>query len=449
MIALDKEQYKSINCSLTIIGGGPAGLSAAIKAWELGIKDIVIIEREHYLGGILPQCIHSGFGTRIFNEELTGPEYAQRLIDLVSRTKIRIFKDTFALSVNNSDSVKISVMTTGKNNGFVNINSKSLILATGCRERTRGQILIPGSRPAGVFTAGFIQRLVNIEGYLPGKKIVILGSGDIGLIMARRLKLEGCDVKGVFELMPFSTGLKRNIVQCLDDYDIPLSLSHTVTKIEGKSSLSSVEISQVDDSLKPVKGTERRIKCDTLLLSVGLIPENELAKTAGVYIDKNTQGPEVDEKFQTNIDGIFSCGNSLFVNDLVDNVTEDAYIAARKAFDYLNNKTTRGNIAVRISPDENIAQIIPQIITSFEDVDLWVRAKKPFKNAEFSIRPASVKEADGKLSENGFEEKILFSKKIKYVFPGELIKIKILKDNLKNIAEAAGKTGIKASINIK
>ena len=449
MIASDKEQYKSTDCSLAIIGGGPAGLSAAVKAWELGIKDIVIIEREHYLGGILPQCIHSGFGTRVFNEELTGPEYSQRFIDLVSKTQIRIFKDTFALSVSNSDSGKISTLTTGKKYGLLNINSGSLILATGCRERTRGQILIPGSRPAGVFTAGFIQRLVNIEGYLPGKKIVILGSGDIGLIMARRLKLEGCDVRGVFELMPFSTGLKRNIVQCLDDYDIPLNLSHTVTKIKGERSLSSVEISQVDNNLKPVKGTERNIKCDTLLLSVGLIPENEIAKTAGVLIDKNTQGPEVDEKFQTNIDGIFSCGNSLFVNDLVDNVTEDAYIAAEKAFDYLNNKKIRGNISVRILPGENIAQIIPQIITSLEDVSIWVRAKKPFKNADFDIYPDNKKDTCNNNPENGFKGKILFSKRLRYVFPGELIKIKISKENLKNIAETAGGSDIKASINIK
>ena len=447
MIITDKE-YKNQNCSLTIVGGGPAGLSAAIKAWESGIKDIIIVERESYLGGILPQCIHSGFGTRIFNEELTGPEYSQRLIDMIGRTKIKIVRNTFALSLNTTDSGKISVLTTSKNNGLVNINSESLILATGCRERTRGQIMIPGSRPSGIFTAGFIQRLVNIEGYLPGKKIVILGSGDIGLIMARRLKLEGCDVLGVFELMPFSTGLKRNIVQCLDDYDIPLYLSHTVTKIQGKHALSSIEISQVDSGLKPLKGTEKKIKCDTLLLSVGLIPENELAKTAGILIDKNTQGPEIDERFQTNIDGVFSCGNSLFVNDLVDNVTEDAFTAALKAFDYLNGKAARGNLSIKISPGNNVAQIIPQKITSFGDLSLWVRAKIPLKNANFEICQNNMENIYNKSSKAGMSEKVLFSKKLRYVFPGELIRINISEYNFKNMIDMHSGSDLKASINL-
>ena len=448
MILIDRE-HTNKECSLAIVGGGPAGLSAAARAWELGIKDIMIIEREPYLGGILPQCIHSGFGTRIFNEELTGPEYAQRFIDLVKKTKIKIIKNTFALSIDKANKKKIRILTTNKYEGLVNINAKSLVLATGCRERTRGQILIPGNRPAGVFTAGFIQRLVNIEGYLPGKKIVILGSGDIGLIMARRLKLEGCEVQGVFELMPFSTGLKRNIVQCLDDYDIPLYLSHTVTKIEGRGSLSSVIISRVDNKLKPIKGTERKIKCDTLLLSVGLIPENELAKTAGILIDANTQGPEVDENFQTNIDGIFSCGNSLFVNDLVDNVTDDAFLAAEKAFAYMNGKIISRNISVRILPGENIAQIIPQKIYSLGNVSLWVRAKIPLKNAVFEIFTENIKDGFDKKPDNIIENKILFSKKLRFVFPGELIKINIAKDDFKDIADAASGFDIKALLRIK
>ncbi len=445
----DKNHYKNRNCSLAIIGGGPAGLSAAVRAAELGMEDIILVERESFLGGILPQCIHSGFGTKIFKKELTGPEYAQRLIDQSKQTKIEILKDTYALSIHKKIPETITILTTGASTGFTNINAKALILATGCRERTRGQIMIPGSRPAGVFTAGFIQRLVNIEGYLPGKKIAVLGSGDIGLIMARRLKLEGCDVLGVFELMPFSTGLKRNIVQCLDDYDIPLFLNHTVTKIEGKNSLSSIEISEVDADLKPIRGTEKKIVCDTLLLSVGLIPENELAKTAGILIDENTQGPEVSESFQTNIEGIFSCGNSLFVNDLVDNVTEDAFKAAQRAIEYINNKIIPGKRSIKLLPGRNIAQIIPQKITSFEDLSIWIRAKLPFKNADFEICLHGKNTIRDKNSQNILNNKILFSKKLKYVFPGELIKIKIPKDALKNLEKISASFDIEGSINKK
>ena len=308
----------------------------------------------------------------------------------------------------------ISITTAGRKTGFRTLHARSVILGLGSRERTRGQIMLPGSRPAGVFTAGLAQRMVNIEGYLPGKEIVILGSGDIGLIMARRLTLEGCNVKGVYEIMPFSTGLLRNISQCLDDYGIPLYLSHTVSNILGNRRVEAVEVCPVDHELNPVISRTKKIKCDTLLLSVGLIPENELTKTCGIAIDENTGGPVIDEDFMTSQDGIFTCGNSLFIYDIVDGVTEDGYIAARNAAGYIERKAT-GECSVKVSPGKNVAYVVPQKISGKKDINFKIRAKYPLKDARLKIPGL------------GFE------KKIKHINPGEMLFVDVAKEELSGL----------------
>jgi len=412
---------------LVIIGSGPAGLACAIKASEIGIDKILIVERGSLPGGILPQCIHSGFGLKTFNKELTGPEYNQIFIDKLARTNVSILLDTMALDMkikntkvtsdlNKNPSRIINIITASRDCGYKIISTKSLVLSLGCRERTRGQIMLPGSRPSGIFTAGLIQRMVNIDGYLPGKEIIILGSGDIGLIMARRLTLEGCNVKGVYEIMPFSTGLLRNISQCLDDYNINLQLSHTVSNIIGEKQLEAVEVCSVDTNLKPISSRTKRIQCDTLLLSVGLIPENELSKTCGIEIDSRTGGPIVNENFMTSQDGIFSCGNSLFVNDVVDNVTEDGYSVATNAADFLIGKKII-NCSIEVLVGKNISYIVPQKISGRKDIKLKIRAKYPLKNAKLEIL------------------EIDYIKKLKYINPGELIIIELPKsvfNKLKN-----------------
>lgn len=316
--------------AIVIIGGGPAGLAAAISAAEQGEKDILILERDRELGGILNQCIHNGFGLHTFQEELTGPEYAARYIEKVERMGIPYLTDTMVLDLS-SEKVVTAVSPT---EGIFQIQAQAVILAMGCRERPRGALNLPGYRPAGIYTAGTAQRLVNVEGRMPGREVVILGSGDIGLIMARRMTLEGAKVKVVAELMPYSGGLKRNIVQCLEDFGIPLKLSHTVVAIHGKERLTGVTLAQVDHDGRPVPGTEEEYSCDTLLLSVGLIPENELSKNAGVALSSATSGPVVDESFQTSVNGIFACGNVLHVHDLVDFVSEEAANAGRRAAEY-------------------------------------------------------------------------------------------------------------------
>ena len=328
-------------CDLVIIGGGPAGLAAALGARKQGIKDILIVERDKELGGILNQCIHNGFGLHTFKEELTGPEYAGRYIEQVKDAGIPYVTDSMVLSIQSMSQYKSSLQAdkvitmVSRTEGIIQIQAKAVILAMGCRERPRGALNIPGYRPAGIYSAGTAQRLVNMEGYLPGREVVILGSGDIGLIMARRMTLEGAHVKVVAELMPYSGGLKRNIVQCLNDYDIPLKLSHTVVDIHGKERVTGITLAKVDEKGKPIPGTEEEYACDTLLLSCGLIPENELSRELGVKLNPVTSGPVVDESLETNVPGVFACGNVLHVHDLVDFVSEEADRAGTCAARYI------------------------------------------------------------------------------------------------------------------
>ena len=342
---------------LVIVGGGPAGLAAAEAARKNGIENMIILERDKELGGILNQCIHNGFGLHTFKEELTGPEYAQRFIDRVKELDIPYKLNTMVMDI--SEDKKVTIMN--REEGLQVLQARSAILAMGCRERPRGALNIPGSRPAGIYSAGTAQRLVNMEGFMPGREVVILGSGDIGLIMARRMTLEGAKVKVVAELMPYSGGLKRNIVQCLDDFGIPLKLSHTVIDIDGKDRVRGITLAQVDDRGKPIPGTEEYYSCDTLLLSVGLIPENELSKEAGVELSPVTSGPVVNESLETNIPGVFACGNVLHVHDLVDFVSEEAAAAGKNAAKYIlgNTDTESGEKVIPIIPTSGVRYTVP------------------------------------------------------------------------------------------
>lgn len=344
---------------IVIVGGGPAGLAAAASARKNGAESILILERDHELGGILNQCIHNGFGLHTFKEELTGPEYAGRFIDEVEQLQIEYKLNTMVVDISKD---KI-VTCISRKDGLYQIQASAIILCMGCRERPRGALNIPGYRPAGIFSAGTAQRLVNMEGYMPGREVVILGSGDIGLIMARRMTLEGAKVKVVAELMPYSGGLKRNIVQCLDDFGIPLKLSHTVVDIDGKERVKGVTLAQVDEHLKPIPGTEEYIPCDTLLLSVGLLPENELSRGAGVELSRVTSGPLVDESLQTNIDGVFACGNVLHVHDLVDFVSEEAATAGENAAAYVaEEKVREAETPVVINAQSGVRYTVPSTV---------------------------------------------------------------------------------------
>ena len=387
---------------VVIVGGGPAGLAAAIAARKEGIDSILVLERDNQLGGILNQCIHNGFGLHTFKEELTGPEYATRFIDQALELNIEYKLHTMVCDI--SPEKVVTIMS--REDGIELIQAKAVILAMGCRERPRGALNIPGYRPAGIFSAGTAQRLVNMEGYLPGREVVILGSGDIGLIMARRMTLEGAKVKVVAELMPYSGGLKRNIVQCLDDYGIPLKLSHTVVDIEGKERVSAVTIAEVGPDRKPVPGTEIRYTCDTLLLSCGLIPENELSKSAGVELSPITNGPVVNESLETNIPGVFACGNVLHVHDLVDYVTLESQIAGEGAAEYILNGE-KETLYVNSTTGNGVRYLVPQRVNikNKNDVKLYFRVGRVFKNAKV------VLECDG--------EVISSKKKIKLA-PGEM-----------------------------
>ncbi len=369
---------------LAIIGGGPAGMSAAIAAYESGVRNIVIFEREENLGGILKQCIHNGFGLHKFGEELAGPEYAWRYMKKVFELGIEIKLNTTVLDISEDK----SITATNSKDGLFTVKAKAIILAMGCRERPRGALNIPGSRPAGIYSAGTAQKYVNIKGYMPGKEVVILGSGDIGLIMARRMTLEGAKVHAVCEIMPYSGGLARNIEQCLNDFNIPLLLSHTITKIHGNDRLNGVTIAKVDENRKEIPGTERFIKCDTLLLSVGLIPENELTKRAGIELSPVTGGALVDENRQTSKNGIFACGNVLHVHDLVEFVSDEGEIAGKAAAEYIKDQL-KSDDTITLRTDGKIRYTVPQMIkksNSDKSTEVYFRVSNIYKNAKIVVR---------------------------------------------------------------
>ena len=405
---------------LIIIGGGPAGLAAAVAAKDNGIDSILILERDKSLGGILQQCIHNGFGLHTFKEELTGPEYAARFIEQVEERGIEYKLNTMVMDI----SQEKVVTATNREDGILLLQAKAIILAMGCRERSRGALNIPGYRPAGIYSAGTAQHLVNMEGLMPGKEVVILGSGDIGLIMARRMTLEGAKVKVVAELMPYSGGLKRNIVQCLDDFDIPLKLSHTVIDIEGKNRVEAVTIAQVGADRKPIPGTEERYTCDTLLLSCGLLPENELSKSAGVELSKITSGPIVNDSLETSVDGIFACGNVLHVHDLVDFVSQEASAAGKNAAAYIKAGEKDAQVMMLpINPEGGVRYTVPSFVRPAEmEENLTVRFRvgDVFKNKVIAVY---------------FDEQLIMKKKRQVMAPGEMEQVILRKKKLEEYPE--------------
>lgn len=402
--------------NVVVIGGGPAGLGAAVEAKKNGAENILIIERDRELGGILNQCIHNGFGLHVFKEGLTGPEYAGKFIEMVKSENIDHMLNTMVLNISEYKSIE----ALGED-GLINIQADAVVLAMGCRERTRGAIDIPGYRPAGVYTAGAAQRLSNMDGYMVGKEIVIYGSGDIGLIMARRMTLEGAKVKAVVEINPHSSGLSRNIVQCLDDFDIPLKLSTSISYIHGKERVSGVTLSKLDENRNPIERSDEYIDCDTVLLSVGLIPENELSIGAGVSLDIKTSGPIVNNTMATNIDGVFACGNVVHVHDLVDFVTKESKIAGKNAALYSLNKLEKSKIVETIA-GKGIGYIVPQYINidSKDDVNLFMRVQNICQNKKLVVRSG---------------DNIVLEKKRLHMIPSEMESINLKYDILKDITE--------------
>ena len=407
---------------LVIIGGGPAGMAAAVSAREAGIEDILIIERDEALGGILRQCIHNGFGLHRFGEELTGPEYAARYEKMVKDMQIPFMTDTIVIDID--ENKKITAMSPKM--GIFTIDAGAVILAMGCRERPKGALNIAGHRPAGIYTAGTAQKFVNMKGYMPGKEVVILGSGDIGLIMARRMTLEGAKVKAVCELMPYSGGLARNIEQCLNDFNIPLMLSHTVVDIKGRERLEGVTIAKVDENRRPIAGSEIEIACDTLLLSCGLIPENELTKSAGIALDAVTGGAVVNQSRETAVEGIFACGNVLHVHDLVDYVSEEAALAGKSAAEYLSGKKNDG-VNIKVEGVGGVRYTVPQLISLKEETKVYFRVGSVMRDKYLVVR-------DG-------EREILRKKKLKLA-PAEMETVTLTADMVASVTSGKITVGI-------
>jgi NADPH-dependent 2,4-dienoyl-CoA reductase/sulfur reductase-like enzyme len=405
---------KSNSIDVAVIGSGPGGLAAAIAAREAGADNVTIFERAENPGGLLFQCIHNGFGLHKFEQDLTGPEYAHRFIERARDLKVDMQLSTMVLDVTPDKQIVVS----SSKNGLKSYQPKSLVLATGCRERTRQNLMIPGTRPAGVLTAGVAQRYVNIEGFMPGKKFVILGSGDVGMIMARRLSLEGAEIKAVLEILPYVGGLIRNEVQCIHDFDIPLLLGHTVTNIHGKDRVEAVTVAKVDKNWQPIQGTEQLIECDTLLLSVGLIPENELSLKAGIRLDPIVGGPIVNDRMETTVPGIFAGGNMVHVHDLVDNVSQEAEKAGAHAAEYAANKVKPSQRKINLKAGKNISYIVPHYISGDVEVDLYMRVKQPENKVKLCVGE-------------------VLKKSLRAVRPGEMIQVSLSEKELSRIREGS------------